>query len=304
MKHASIIATLLGLVAGCTSLVPPTQSPVPTPYPPEYLPTVIALTVEAANISATDTAVASIQLNLPTDTPEPSLTPTPRATFTATTIPGHEPAAIEIQAPGPMSKVVSPIMLRMNIVSGENERAQIDLYGEDGRLLSRTVKKVPLSGRGVDQHIEIPFEIRAAAEVGRLTISTTDKAGRIQALNSVRLLLLSSGSNEITPPGNPSEPVGVFSPELKDEASGGVLNVRGDVWPFNLNPVIFELLGPDGKSLSLRILNVDTLTPQLFDTTLPYKVSEPTLARLTIRQDDDRMDGLFYVYSQEVLLIP
>jgi hypothetical protein len=25
---------------------------------------------------------------------------------------------------------------------------------------------------------------------------------------------------------------------------------------------------------------------------------------LTIRQDDDRIDGLFYVYSQEVLLNP
>jgi hypothetical protein len=49
---------------------------------------------------------------------------------------------------------------------------------------------------------------------------------------------------------------------------------------------------------------VDHLNPQLFETTIPYRVVEPTLARLTIRQDDDRMDGLFYVYSQEVLLNP
>jgi hypothetical protein len=282
----------------------PTQTPIPTPYPPEVLPTVIALTAEAASVSATETAIALTPVSLPTDTPEPTLSPTPHATFTATTIPGHEPAAIEIQAPGPMSKVVSPITLRMNIVSGESENVQIDLYGEDGRLLSRTVKKVPTSGRGVDQHIKIPFEIRAAAEVARLTISTTDKAGRTQALNSVRLLLLSAGSNEITPPGNPSEPVGVFSPGLKEAAFEGVLNVHGDVWPFNLNPVIFELVGPDGKSLGLRILTVEHLNPQLFETTIPYKVSEPILARLTIRQDDDRMDGLFYVYSQEVLLNP
>jgi hypothetical protein len=203
-----------------------------------------------------------------------------------------------------MSKVVSPVTLRMNIVSGESENVQIDLYGEDGRLLSRTVKKVPTSGRGVDQQIRIPFEIRSAAEVARLTISTSDKAGRTQAMNSVRLLLLSAGSNEITPPGNPSEPVGVFSPRPEQAASDGVLDIRGDVWPFNLNPVIFELVGPDGKSLGLRILTVENLNPQLFETTIHYKVSEPTLARLTIRQDDDRMDGLFYMYSQEVLLNP
>jgi hypothetical protein len=204
-----------------------------------------------------------------------------------------------------MSKVISPITLRMNIVTGDSEKVQIDLYGEDGRLLTRNVKRgVPTSGKGVPQQIRIPFEIRAAAEVGRLTVSTADDAGRIQSLNSVRVLLLSSGVNEINPPGNPSEPIGVFSPEAEEEISGGVLNIRGDIWPFNQNPVILELMGPDGEPMGLRILNMDQLHPQLFETTIPYKVSEPTLARLTIRQDDDRIEGLFYVYSQEVLLNP
>lgn len=304
MRPRIIVAALLGFLAGCSPLLSPTQNPAPTPYPPEYLPTVIAMTAESASSDATGTAAAFQESIPPTDTPEPTITSMPKATFTATTIPGHDPAVIEIQSPGPMSKVISPISLRMNIVSGENEKVQIDLYGEDGRLLSRTVKKVPRSGKGVDQVIRIPFEIRAAAEVARLTISTSDKAGRIQALNSVRLLLLSSGTNEINPPGNPSEPVGVVSPDFKDEASDGVLHVKGDIWPFNLNPVIFELIGPNGKSLGLRILTIDQINPQLFDTTIPYKVNEPTVARLTIRQDDDRMDGLFYVYSQEILLNP
>ena len=296
-----LIASLLGLLTGC---LPATQSPIPTPYPPDYLPTVIALTAEAANAVASQTAVAVLPTGSPTDTPEPTFTPKPNATFTATTIPGHDSAAIQILSPGPMSKVVSPILLTMNIVSGESQKAQIDLFAEDGTLLSRTLKKVPLSSDGVFQQIKIPFEIRAAAEVARITITTTDKAGRIQALNSVRVLLLSSGDNEITPPGNPSEPVGVFRPTSKDEASGGVLNVRVDVWPFNLNPVMLELIGPDQKSLGLRILTINQLNPQLFETTVPYKVSEPTLARLTIRQDDDRMSGVFYVYSQEILLNP
>lgn len=304
MKRTLLLASLLGLLAGCSSLDSPTSNPAPTPYPSEYLPTVIALTVEAGNLSGTQTVIALTPTSPPTRTPRPTLSPTPRPTFTITTIPGHEPAAIKIAAPGPMSKVVSPITLRMNIVSGESQKVQIDLFGEDGRLLSRNVKTVRTSREGVDQSIKIPFEIRAAAEVGRITVSTEDKAGRMQSLNSVRVLLLSSGNNAINPPGNPSEPVGVFSPRLKEEASGGVLNVRGDVWPFNLNPVIFELLGPDGKSLSLRILTVENIHPQLFETTLPYDVSEPTLARLTIRQEDDRISGTFYVYSQEILLNP
>lgn len=296
-----IIASLLGLIAGCA---PATQSPVPTPYPPEYLPTVIALTADAANAAATQAAITVLPTVFPSNTPLPTRTPTARPTFTATTIPGHEPAAIQILSPGPMSKVVSPINLKMNILAGTSEKAQIDLYGEDGRLLTRLTKKVPLSGDGVYQQIRIPFEIRAAAEVARITVSTTDKQGRTQYLNSVRVMLLSSGDNELTTPGNPSEPVGVFSPTLKDTASGGVLRVRGDVWPFNHNPVLLELIDPDGKSLGLRILTINELTPQLFETTIPYKVSDPTLARLSIRQDDDRIDGLFYVYTQEILLNP
>ena len=203
-----------------------------------------------------------------------------------------------------MSKVISPITLRMHIIAGGSGKMQIDLYGEDGRLLARNVKKVPPGGKGVDQQIKVPFEIPGAAEVARLTISTLDKQGRIQSLNSVRLLLLSSGSNEIMPPGNPSEPVGVFSPLSEDTVSGGVLKLRGDVWPFNLNPVVFELIAPDGKSIGLRIVTVENLNPQMVETTIPYRISVQTPARLTIRQDDDRSSGLFYMYSQGVLLNP
>ena len=300
-----LLASLLGLVAGCA---PQASSSVPTPYPPEYLPTVVALTAESIvlteSASATETFSASIPTEEPTQTPEPTLSFTPEPTRTPTSIPGHEPGAIRFEVPGPMSKVASPITLRMLIKVGESEKMQVDLFGEDGRLLSRTVKNVPTSNNGALQSVKISFEIRAAAEVGRITVTTLDKAGRIQALNSVRVLLLSSGENEITPTGDPSEPVRLFSPLEEEEIEGGILNIRGDVWPFSLQPIILELLDPDGKSLGLRIVTVEDASPQLLETTIPYKISEPTLARLTIRQDDDRMEGLFYVYSQLVLLNP
>jgi hypothetical protein len=299
-----LLSSLVGLFAGCAPLASSATLSAPTPYPPEYLPTVIVLTAESANRSGTETAIALTPQPTLTNTPEPTLTPSPAPTSTQTTIPWHQPAAIRILAPGPMSKVISPANLRMKIVSGESEKIQIDLYGEDGRLLSREVKQVRTSRDGVDQSIKIPFEIRGAAELGRITVSTKDKAGRIQALNSVRVLLLSSGNNEISPPGDLSERVEVFSPLLNDSIAGGVLNVRADIWPFNAQPVILELIDPAGTSLSLRILAVEAIHPQFFETTIPYEVTEPTLARLTIRQDDDRISGLFYAYSQEVLLNP
>jgi hypothetical protein len=48
------------------------------------------------------------------------------------------------------------------------------------------------------------------------------------------------------------------------------------------------------------------LDPQDFSTTIPYKVTAPLLARLTIRQlDFDFIDNMpIYDYSQEILLNP
>ena len=309
-RNFILLAVIPGLLAGCSSLASPTMSPIPTPYPPEYLPTVIALTGESANIFGTQTAIALTPTIVPTesleptDTPEPSETPTPNPTNTATSIPGHALSAVQFIAPGPMSKVISPIQFRAMVISGESQKVQIDLFGEDGRLLSRALRQVLNTSEGAFVSLKIPFETRAAAELGRITVSTLDKNGRIEALNSVRILLLSSGVNELNPPGNPSEPVGVKSPVTEESVFGGVVNVAGDIWPFSLQPVILELVSPEGKSIGLRILTLDNMNPQLIDTTIPYKVTEPMLARLTIRQDDDRMPGLFYVYSQAVLLNP
>lgn len=303
-------AFLLGLLTGCSFLPSPTSAPLPTPYPPEYLPTIIAMTAQGANQAVTETAFAAAPAAEPTFTLEPALpsepvvSPTPLPTFTPTAIPEHRRAAIQILAPGPMSKVISPIQLKMDVIAGNSSTVQIDLFGEDGRLMSRELKRVLPNQNGTYLFVKIPYEIPGAGELGRLTISTTDKAGRIVAMNSVHVLMLASGGNQVYPAGNPAEAVGVFSPRLSVPASGGVLNVRGDVWPFNLQPVILELLDAEGKSLGLRVVTVNGLSPQLFETTIPYEVIEPTPAILSIRQDDDRIAGMFYVYSQEILLNP
>ena len=306
-RSITLLASILGLVAGCAA---PTASLIPTPYPPDYLPTVIAMTAEGAIRAGTETAVALTPsaiptlTPLPTESPTPTLSPTPLPTATSTAIPEHRRAGIQILTPGPMSRVVSPIQLRLDVISGNSSTVQIDLFGEDGRLIARQLERVLPNQSGTYEFIKIPYEIPGAGELGRVTVSTTDKAGRIVAMSSVHVLLLSSGSNLINPPAYFSESIGVFSPRISEPAVGGLLIVRGDVWPFDHQPVIFELLGPDGQSLGMSIITVDGLDPQLYETTIPYKVTEPTLAILSIRQDDERISGMFYVYSQEILLLP
>src|SRR5215510_4657819 len=144
-----LFASLLGLLSGCT---PQATSAIPTPIPPELLPTIIVQTAESANIAATQTAIASIPTNPPTPITRATRTLAPQSTLTPTSIPGHKQAAILITSPGPMSNVVSPITLKMDIIAGKSKVVQIDLYGEDGRLLTRTLKRnVPTSTKGILQ---------------------------------------------------------------------------------------------------------------------------------------------------------
>ncbi|MEB2334803.1 MAG: hypothetical protein OZ914_10900 [Anaerolineaceae bacterium] len=302
MKRLLLLAALLGLLAGCAA---PASNPIPTAIPLEVLPTIIAQTAESANLAATEIFIAQAALVTPTKTLKPTATFTLAPTLTSTSIPGHKQSAILITSPGQMSKVVSPITLRMTIAVGASKLVQVDLYGEDGRLLTRTLKRnVPTSLRGIPQTIQVAFEIQSASELGRLSVSTQDEHGRIQSLNSVRLLLMSSGENDITTPGNPSEPIKIFNPVPKETPSGGMLNLRMDLWPFNLNSTIVELVDPAGKIIGSRIVAVERLDPQMVETTIPYKISEPTTARLIVRQNDDRISGLFYLYSQEISLEP
>jgi hypothetical protein len=296
-----LLASLSGLLAGCTLLG---ADPIPTPYPTDYLPTVIALTGEAALA----TASALTPTPPPTFTPEPTQTPippTPLPSETPTPAPGVPLAQIQFLAPGPLSKIASPLNLQAKVVAGESEVVQVSLLGEDGRLLARTIQRLPRRPSGVYLPLKIPFEIRAAAEAGLVQISSLDKHGRIQALNSLNLILLSVGESVINPAGNVIyERVVLYTPEENANITGGQLQVTGRFWPFNDQPFFLELILPDGQVAGTRVLTLKGLDPQEFSTTIPYKVSESTPAFLTIRQMDARLNLPLYVYTRPVTLNP
>ena len=297
-----LLAVLTGILSGCAF---PGSNAGPTAYPTDYLPTVIYLTAESLNgtMSAQTAAALTPEAAL-TETPSP-MPATPTLTPPPTAEPGVPLAALQVTSPGSGSKVASPLEVRVNAVSGESEKVQIDLFGEDGRLLYSRIFLVPSQASGVYVFQKIPFQIRAAAEVGILQISTRDRAGRIQSLNTVRLILLSSGSSQINPAGiNIYERVVLYDLPPKSNVSGGVLTLQGRYLPFNRQPLILELVGLDGKVLGLRVLTFSNLDTAGILTTIPYKAGAATEARLVIHQSDDVLTGPVYIYSQELTLNP
>jgi hypothetical protein len=319
LRKLFILAFLFGLLAGCTFQG---NSPVPTPYPANYLPTVIYLTAQSIHstaIAQTASAVTLTPTLTPSLTPSPIL-PTPTASTVPTPLPGMQTGAIQIISPGPDSKVVSPLEARLSVVSQKDSKVYIALYGEDGSLLYDELINLPNTSSGQYVFAKFPFEIRAAGEIGYLQVTTRDNNGVLMALNTVRVLLLSNGVSQITPPGNTIyERVALETPSYKAVVSGGVLQIKGTYLPFNLQQVVLELVDVYGRSLNAsRIVNVTSLDTQVIDKTLPYKVDASTPAYLVIHQSHDVLknpvffshqypipwNGPAYVYSELITLNP
>jgi hypothetical protein len=298
LRKSMFFAFLLLFLAGC---VLPVDHPAPTAFPAGYMPTVIYLTAQSINSTLSAVITPSV---VPTETPT-LIPPSPAPTGTRTAAPGSSLAAIQINKPGPGSRVASPLEIQVLALAGDSKKIDVSLFGEDGRLLAEIIRPVLGSPYGDYLSLKIPFEIRAAAEVGVIQISTKNKAGVLQSLISERILLLSSGVSQINPAGNTIyERVTLSHLPPNADVSGGVLSLQGQFTPYNQQPIILELISDTGQGMSLRVLNSPNLDPRNFTTTLPYKVSGPTQARLFIHQEDNVLKGPVYIFSQEITLNP
>lgn len=291
---------------GCTQV---TNSQ-PTPLPPDYLPTAVALTGQAMfeTAAAMTPSIPPTETLIPTAIVEevaPSPTPTFAAGFT-------QFAQVQFISPGPLSNLISPFNVQAVVASGESDLIQVDLLGENGRVLQRILKKLERNPKGVFQRFEISFEIRAVSETGYIRIASKDDFGRIQVVNTMPVLLYSVGTPSTNPIGNMLyERVSVDGLKEKVNFYAGQVGLQGRIWPFNETPFVIELVGEDGSPISSRIINMNGIDTQPFETTLPYKVSEPTPARLTFRQEnplwsvsDPEYGKYIYVYTVEVILNP
>jgi hypothetical protein len=337
-----VIAWFLGVLflAGCSRL---RASEVPTLVPTEYLPTMIALTIEARltedlspsaqgaqatlkptnslprtatpvpeKVSPTAELVALASTLTPTQIPDSaSATPAPgRATRTPTFTPtlSIPEAQIQIRQPGPLSKVTSPINVYGNLKPGSTGRVRLELLGEGGRLLVRKLMnyRTDIGHLGLSE--EVDYEISAVAEAGRLQISTYDQYGRMEELTSVDLILLSMGEADLNPPGPLTEPIIIQEPLPNKLIQGGKVLISGLARVSSDQPLLIELIAANGSVVGYRQAGVTVdpaggYTPFMIE--VPYQISEPTWVRLTVKEmSSGRIEGVIQLTSLEVLLSP
>jgi hypothetical protein len=321
----SIVAPLL---SGCAGLA---GSSLPTPFSTGYLPTVIALTAEAAQPASTTLENPALPpTSIPvstipeTITPIP-LTPTPTntslptgslpapviriPTITPTPNPGFPNAEIEFLGMGPLSRVTSPIHLSAYLKTWADGHVIVELLGEDRRLLFREVKAMRglPDGAWVPLRVDMDYEVAAAAEAGRLQISVEDKQKRITALNSMPLILLSIGEPDLLPAQDPLAPIIIQKPGKRALIQGGKVLVSGLIRGTPEQPVLVRLLNPKGGEVGSRIASLQ-FPPEggygTFQVEVPYTVSQPTDALLVVTQGEAGINDVIHLTSMDVMLAP
>lgn len=312
-----------GGLAGCAGLqVGPEM---PTLFPTEQLPTVIALTAQAAatqnpapandmaesGVSAGTSAATGQAMLTPSPSLSPTLTPTPTAqhspTPTLTPAVVFPEADIQITNPGPLSKVVSPFTLTSHLLPGETRTAEAALWGEDGRLIYRRLFVFHSVNERTSIATKVSFETPAVAETARLVIQVRDEHDRVISLASLDLILLAEGEADLNTPGDHLAPIVIDEPEEKVLIQGDQLEVSGWTRMMEEHNLVVELVAADGRVVGSRLANVapgpgGEHAP--FVAEVPFQVDAPTWARVTVSERAGRRAAILQLDSIEVLLSP
>ncbi|MGB9673924.1 MAG: hypothetical protein ACPL3P_07275 [Anaerolineales bacterium] len=297
----------------------------PTPYPTQYLPTIIAQTIQAQNtigqnqmvLQPSETSVAtppSPKETLLSPTAQPN-TPTVDPNLVlplAITPPSVEPipsALIQFRSPGPFSKVVSPFTLYAYLKPGKGGQVEITLYGEDWRVLVRQIKPLPYINRQgfATLYESIPFEIPGTAEASWLSLAVMDEFGRKTSVNSVPLILLSIGQADIIPPADTFAPIVIQQPSPMTLIQGNKVIASGLARSGGDTYLMMQLINQSGNIIGNRVTDVKASKESglgTFIAEVPYIVDEVTPALLVVWQGKESISNVIYLSSVEVLLSP
>ncbi|MBN2550939.1 MAG: hypothetical protein JXB15_17380 [Anaerolineales bacterium] len=268
--------------------------------------------------SATHTQTVT-EILAPESTPEPTLEPTESQAAaltptllstppTATPLPETPEGRIQIFRYGELSLVTSPIQVSAKLTSQVGKVVRVELYGEDGRMLARQVKifgTLPWQVGNVNTTLD--FEISGAAETGRLVISVEDVFGRLIDVNSVNLILLSTGVTELNPPTAVNQKIVIQEPAPKALIQGGLVYVAGLAQPNKDLPLRVALIAEDGRVLGQRLAGVSIPVPGgygFFAAEVPYTVAAATEVLLVVYEEGQPVSDITYLSSTIILISP
>ncbi len=294
-RFAWALVSLIFLGSACQAAVPavatPTASLEPSPTstaaetsPPSRAP--LSRVTPAIVVEPTEAA--------PTPTPVGITLPLP-------------PERLALLLPGPGSQVTSPIRVEGRGGPARSELVHIRLLGEDGRVLARqTTFLYAFAGQTGPYYANLPFEITAVAEAGRLEVSTDDpRTGRLGHVATVSLTLLSAGRALLYPAIDGPEQLSLLTPRPDSIASGGRLHVEGAGWTLVEQPITVALLTQGGATLDSEEIWLEPRgvgVAGTFAVDLEYSIPYPQYGLIALYEPAPEGSGFLHYTTLEIFL--
>ncbi len=238
---------------------------------------------------------------------EPSFpAPTPTSIPPSVSVPLEE---LSILSPGPGSMVKSPIQVKGYGGPSLNNRVQVRLIGEDGRILSKGYTFLySYPGRPGLFYIKMPFESQLVAERAWIEVrSFDDLFGMLRHLMTVEVTILSTGSDRIYPAIRGAEKLTIFQPREEKVVAGGSVLIQGAGWVDLDVPLRIEIINRAGDVLGSGQVELDApAVGQLgtFAVEITYQTEYQQWARIGVYELHDGVPGLVHYTSVGVWLGP
>jgi len=288
ISKLAILLVIGSLIAGCK----PSTNLTPTGSP-GTIDSVITHTLDALLTVEVTPDSSQVTEAVPTAnalTPIVVEQPTLQSTEISSAQPGQKypPALLQVEKPGEMSRLSSPILVTANVYPGNKGLVNVQLIGEDGRIMADQLLQLNTVDSGwISLATQIQFEINSAGESALIVVSTSDGYDRRIAQVGIPVILMQIGESEIEKPIFFNQPAILSSPVNGGFAKNGSLHIEGKVHLFNENPIIFELISQTGGVVASKAVMVKAAAGQEynpFSVDMPYSVSKRTPVRLVVRQ--------------------
>ena len=298
---AAVIALSLPLLLlGCTSSAPP-HAAVESTASSEAAATSLAMPTETTEAAAPFT-IETPAIVIEPPVPPPTQTPVPASV-------GVGLDELALLKPGPGSLVRSPIMVEGFGGPSQNNRVQVRLYGEDGRIISQGYTFLySFPGAPGQFFATVPFETPLVAETGWLEVrSFGDRYGQIRHLTKIQINLLSTGNEKIYPAIHGAEKLTIFSPRQDGRVSGGTIQLSGAGWVDSDVELGIELLDARGQVLATGSTSIDSPGIGMlgtFNAEIPYEIAFGQWGRLAVFEQQGEHPGVIHYTSVQVWLEP
>ncbi|HUF39223.1 MAG TPA: Gmad2 immunoglobulin-like domain-containing protein [Anaerolineales bacterium] len=288
-----------------TAVLPEPGSPTPEPTPTSEPATPTPAPTETATETATATASPENTATHPPPPPPATATQVPPA---PTSTPGTNKEEILILAPGPGSRLTSPMTVSGEADSTFEQTLVIRVVLDDGTELALvpTIIQTEMGMRGPFE-AQIEFEISGERQAFIQVLSTSARDGGITHLSSVGVTLADSGPVDIRPPFTTDEWIRIDLPVLTGQVSSpGTLHVAGFGYASFEQTLVVALLDGDGNVLASAPVIVqapDLGQPGPFSVNLTVPSGYTGPGRVIVRDVSAAFDGTVHLASVEITFV-